>query len=99
MSVGVSRGELRGTKQYLRFDVTSALVRHVRFIFHRTVAWSSLLCETLPSIDLIMGNALQRGSSADNDIPTPKIAELTPAEVKIIKESWKIPSANVSTEM
>lgn len=46
-----------------------------------------------------MGNALQRSSSADNDVPTPKIAELTPADVKIIKETWKIPSANVSAEM
>lgn len=46
-----------------------------------------------------MGNTLRRGSSADTSVPTPKIPDLTPAEVEIIKETWKIPSANVSAEM
>ena len=46
-----------------------------------------------------MGNILHRHSSADNDIPTPKLVELTPADIKIIKETWKIPSANVSAEV
>lgn len=45
-----------------------------------------------------MGNILHRNSQAGNDVPTPQMAELTPAEVDIIKETWKIPSANVSAE-
>jgi len=40
-----------------------------------------------------MGNVLQKHTPAE-DIPTPKIVELTPTEVNIIKETWKIPSAN-----
>jgi hypothetical protein len=46
-----------------------------------------------------MGNLFQRTSAAGNDsaeYPTPKIVALTLAEVEIIKETWKIPSANVS---
>jgi hypothetical protein len=49
-----------------------------------------------------MGNFLQKLSSSSSnggDVPTPPIAELTPAEVQIIKETWKIPRANVSAEM
>lgn len=38
-------------------------------------------------------------SSSDVDIPTPEMTTLTPAQVNIIKESWKIPSVDVSTEM
>jgi hypothetical protein len=43
-----------------------------------------------------MGNILHRTSTSEGDIPTPKIVELTPTEVEIIKSTWKIPSANVS---
>jgi MinD superfamily P-loop ATPase len=45
-----------------------------------------------------MGNILQRNSSVDADVKTPQMASLTTAEVEIIKETWKIPSANVSAE-
>lgn len=47
----------------------------------------------------MMGNILQRFSAHESDVPTPSIVALTPAEVKIVKASWKIPSANVSAEM
>lgn len=46
----------------------------------------------------VMGNFLQKfSSSADNssDYPTPQIVDLTPAEIDLIKETWKIPCANV----
>lgn len=43
-----------------------------------------------------MGNSLNKNSPGDNEIPTPKITELSENEIKIIKETWKIPSANVS---
>lgn len=43
-----------------------------------------------------MGNSLNKTSSGENDIPTPEIVTLTEKEVKIIKETWKIPNANVS---
>lgn len=45
-----------------------------------------------------MGNVLQKHTPAE-DIPTPKIVEMTPTEVNIIKETWKIPSANVSADI
>jgi MinD superfamily P-loop ATPase len=45
-----------------------------------------------------MGNILQRNSVVDGDVKTPPMAALTSAEVDIIKETWKIPSANVSAE-
>ena len=46
-----------------------------------------------------MGNILQRNvSTTDNDVKTPQIVKLTTAEVEIIKETWKIPTANVSAE-
>lgn len=43
-----------------------------------------------------MGNSLNKTSSSDNEIPTPEIVALSEKEIKIIKETWKIPSANVS---
>jgi hypothetical protein len=45
-----------------------------------------------------MGNLFQRTSAANDgaDYPTPKIVALTSTEIDIIKETWKIPSANVS---
>lgn len=46
-----------------------------------------------------MGNILQRNATIDSDVVTPQMKSLTPAEVEIIKTSWKIPSANVSAEM
>lgn len=45
-----------------------------------------------------MGNILQRHASESDGLVTPKIVALTPKEVDIIKETWKIPSANVSAE-
>jgi hypothetical protein len=47
---------------------------------------------------LKMGNLFQRTSAANDgaDYPTPKIVALTSTEIDIIKETWKIPSANVS---
>lgn len=42
-----------------------------------------------------MGNTFNRNSSSDNDVPTPPIVALTEKEIKIIIETWKIPSANV----
>ena len=42
-----------------------------------------------------MGNTFNRNSSSDNDVPTPPIVALTEKEIKIIVETWKIPSANV----
>lgn len=42
-----------------------------------------------------MGNSLNK-SSGDNDVPTPEIVALSENEIKIIKETWKIPNANVS---
>lgn len=47
----------------------------------------------------IMGNALQRNSPGDCDVKTPSISALTPAEVDIIKTTWKIPSSNVSVKL
>lgn len=47
-----------------------------------------------------MGNILQRNAGIDSDVVTPALPKsLTPAEVEIIKATWKIPSANVSAEM
>lgn len=45
-----------------------------------------------------MGNILQRNSAVDADVKTPPMQALTADEVQIIKETWKIPSANVSAE-
>lgn len=42
-----------------------------------------------------MGNILHRTIPGDADVVTPTMKELTPKEVKIIQETWKIPSANV----
>lgn len=43
-----------------------------------------------------MGNSLNKTSAGDNDVPTPEIVALSENEIKIIKETWKIPNANVS---
>lgn len=32
---------------------------------------------------------------SDNDFPTPPTHQLTPSEVELIQETWKIPNANV----
>lgn len=42
-----------------------------------------------------MGNIFHRAIPGDAEIVTPTIKELTPKEVQIIQETWKIPSANV----
>lgn len=42
-----------------------------------------------------MGNILHRTLPGDADVVTPTMKELTPKEVQIIQETWKIPSANV----
>lgn len=78
----------------------SILIRHVRFISPRTLvecSWDRRWI--IQSFDNKMGNILNRKSSSEDEIPTPKIVDLTPAEVEIIKTSWKIPSASVSAEM
>lgn len=48
-----------------------------------------------------MGNFLQRANASNDSVnyPTPQIVALTPTEVQIIKETWKIPSANVSRSL
>lgn len=47
---------------------------------------------------MTMGNFLQKfhtTAATDNgDYPTPQMAVLTKAEIELIKETWKIPSAN-----
>lgn len=46
-----------------------------------------------------MGNFLQKfhtTAATDNgDYPTPQMVVLTKAEIELIKETWKIPSAHV----
>lgn len=42
-----------------------------------------------------MGN-IHNKNSPDKNVPTPEVVELTPTEVEIIKETWKIPCENVS---
>jgi hypothetical protein len=42
-----------------------------------------------------MGNLFNKTASSDNDVPTPQIVALSENDIKIIKETWKIPSANV----
>jgi hypothetical protein len=85
------------TLQY-RFGSHSA---RVSFISRRSLVWSGCVYfhSQFLSIDTaIMGNILQRNSVVDGDVKTPPMAALTSAEVDIIKETWKIPSANVSAE-
>jgi hypothetical protein len=45
--------------------------------------------------NLAMGNLFNKTASSDNDVPTPEIVALSEQEIKIIKETWKIPNANV----
>lgn len=42
-----------------------------------------------------MGNSLNKNASIDCDVVTPEIKALSENEIEIIKETWKIPSANV----
>lgn len=71
----------------------------MRFIFRLTLGSRSWVSVAVSDIAANMGNILQRNAPNDGAFPTPKIPTLTPAEVQIIKSSWKIPSANVSEEV
>lgn len=83
----------------LPWELRRSSFGHVRFIFRLTLGSRSWVSVTVSGIATNMGNILQRNAPSDGAFPTPKIPTLTPAEVQIIKSSWKIPSANVSEEV
>lgn len=75
---------------FVHFSSELSAKRSIKFFTHNFLSIGAV----------IMGNFLQSftSSAVDDEVKTPPMASLTKEEVRIIQETWKIPSANVSAE-